>query len=515
MLAGSYLGQTYLGGLAETGMPSEVFQIVIDGTDYTSRLLYETFSLSSEIGSRTTLDLSLRDDDNSIVLSPGQFVIVYSQGSRLFAGTIDELAELFPASDMVSTIKLISLRCVNLNQICDRRIVAEAFATGQYPGQIVQSLLGTYLDGEGVTEGLIELGDFTLGRIAFDHDTLAKALDDLAKLVGFVWWIDPYFKLYFCDCGSVAAPFELTDSTPNFRRLEMVHSRELYRNRQYVRAGSDISAAKTENFKGDGERRTFTVELPLAEAPTLYINSVLVSSSDVGIREVDTGKEWYWAKGSEQVSQDASESVLSSGDDLQVDFTGLFPIRMVLDDTGGQTTRATVEGGSGIYEAVEDDERIDDITTAFQRADGFLRQFSRLPKRISFETDTVGLEAGQLLQVNLTRERVSGEFIVESVAISDLAAGTFRYNVEASADRPGERPSDFYKKLADRGKRFVLRETETLSIVRKALYSIVITDSLLVEQISNLGSWANDPYTIGLVGSARTGRSVTGYPSNV
>jgi len=64
---------------------------------------------------------------------------------------------------------------------------------------------------------------------------------------------------------------------------------------------NELTAERTERFAGDGQRQTFTVEFPIANKPKITVNGFVKT---VGISSLDDGNDWYWSKGSNEVSQD-------------------------------------------------------------------------------------------------------------------------------------------------------------------------------------------------------------------
>ena len=88
----------------------------------------------------------------------------------------------------------------------------------------------------------------------------------LAEVIGYSWYIDNLKQLNFFDRKTYNAPFELTDTSHNYKGLTVKKTRSQYRNRQYIRAGTDITgeiALEKPSPKPDGVSKTFVTRLPI------------------------------------------------------------------------------------------------------------------------------------------------------------------------------------------------------------------------------------------------------------
>jgi len=75
--------------------------------------------------------------------------------------------------------------------------------------------------------------------------------------------------------------------------------------------------------KPDSITRTFLARYPLASVPTIYVDDVAVAAGDVGINGLDTGKKWYWNKGSATITHDTGQAVLTDENTLTMTYYGL------------------------------------------------------------------------------------------------------------------------------------------------------------------------------------------------
>ncbi|NPV30488.1 MAG: hypothetical protein HPY58_12740 [Firmicutes bacterium] len=432
-----------------------MMQVFIDGVDRTSIVDLRTLRVSDAIGERSTAGFLVNDLDNTLgpVLQPGEVVEIVHDGSKVFAGTIDRAVQLKVAQGAMQ--RQYQVDCVDWHQIADRRIVAETYENTP-AGSIVADLVSKYLAGEGISCGpdSVQEGPIVVEAV-FNYVPATTALDKLAELAGFSWWIDPEKILHFVERATYAAPWVL-DSPLKFRELQIERSREGYRNRQYIRAGKDITDPQVEQFKGDGASRTWTVGFPIARVPTVKVNGVVKT---VGIKGIDEGKDFYWNKGDPVLTQDSSGSVLTASDTLEVTYQGFFDVVVLVDDYAAIEERKGVEGGTGYYEAVEDEPYLSSREAAIRSGNAKLRKYAKLMKRISFRTYQGGLRPGQILTVNLPdRGLVAEDFLVEAVDLSEESPGVWLYSVRAISGEAVGGWTKFFKNMASRGQAFVIRE---------------------------------------------------------
>ncbi|MBT9134885.1 MAG: hypothetical protein DDT38_01627 [Firmicutes bacterium] len=298
-------------------------------------------------------------------------------------------------------------------------------------------------------------------------------------MTGFSWNISYTRDLHFFARETNVAPFALTN---NFRDMQVKRTREQYRNQQIVRAGQDQTDVRTERFRGDGTLKSFLLSLPVATVPTVTVNG---TAQTVGIRGLETGRAWYWQKGDSTITQDDVPAALGTADNLAVTYRGQFPILLVAQKTDEIRTRAAVEGGTGIYEALFNDQNIDGVILAEQKAEGLLRRYGRIPQTVTCETDAPGLAAGQMITITVPAHNLHGQYLIDSVQAVDIAGRLMRYRVRALDGEHLGGWVEFFQAMAAAGRQFVIRENEVL--IRQSLFGpnvILCGDSITISSAS-------------------------------
>jgi len=414
----------------------------------------------------------------------------------LFHGTIDEITKV-SLEPNVGTVY--SLNCVDWNQLADRALVVEEYED-ILAGNIVKDAVADHLVGDNVTTAFVYNGPL-ITKIVANYITVVQLLTEIAELTGFWWNIDYDKRMHFEAMFNRVSPFVLSsvsafgvEATALSASVSARTTREQYRNHQFIRAGFDITDVQTETFLGDGQRKTFTVGFPLALVPVVDVDGVVKT---IGVRGVDTGYEWYWNKESNEISQDSSGTALTNVQVLKVEYQGLFPVIVEIQDSGKISERQGVEGGSGVYQNVEDFEHLDGQTIATDKAVALLRKYGRLPTKLSFETHFSGLQAGQLLSVAIPELNLSGAWLIESMTIEDLGADRLIYKGTAVDGEHLGGWVEFFRKFSDQGGIFTARQNEVLQTINSESDTIDSSDVLTPVEDSTTTEWEVDTAEIG------------------
>lgn len=444
--------------------------VTIAGMDYTAKLLIDTLEISYQLQTRDECSFSLKLALSDTKPSVGQEVVVKDDGGvRIFGGRIDEVKEVVPLG---TNILVLDISSTDYSRILDRYLVAKIYEN-MLAGNIIKDINTNYLASEGLTTTAIEDGP-TITKAVFNYISAYDAINEISNLTGYGFYIDENKDMHFFARETNLAPWSITDTQYNCKSLSVQKTTENYRNVQYIRAGQDITSSQTENFKGDGANKVFTVAYPIALVPTVKVNSV---TKTIGIRGVDTEKNWYWNKNDKQVTQDYAASPLTTSDALSVTYQGFYPIIVKSEDTAEISARQGVEGGQGIYEAIEDDLNIEKYELATDKADALLRRYGRISEIVDTETDKSGLRQGHLITITVSAHSINAQYLIESVSSRYEEGIGFRHSVRALSGESIGGWVDFFRKLAEAGREFVIRENEVLLLVRRFSDSVILQDS--------------------------------------
>jgi hypothetical protein len=454
--------------------------ITIDSVDRTARVLKRSFRVSQQMGSRRICSFTAYDKSDGWRPDVGDRVLVQDGSTYVFSGHIDDYSEtVFRPTSTVRKRRNYAIQCVSDEAVLDRRIVANSY-TAQTLGAIVADVVSAALAGDTVDTTNVATGP-TLALVNFDYEPASQVFNELAELTGYAYWMPPAASptLYFQARGSVAAPFafDSTAATPNYLTATARRHRDTYRNKQYLRGGITLTSARTESWKGDSATRTFVTGFPVGKVPSAV--TVGGVAKTIGINQVETGKDWYWNEGSNEIVQDAAGTLLTSADTLAVTYQGQYPLIISAQLDTEISARAAAESTSGYYESKEDDASITDQQAAIDKTTALLVRYGTIPVDVHVVTHTAGLEVGQLVSVRMPELGLAGFYLVQDLEIAWRVAEKFTYAATIlSGDGIGGWVK-FFRTLMESKDQFVIRSGEVILLVRAASDAAVCSASVV------------------------------------
>jgi hypothetical protein len=420
----------------------------------------------------------------------GAEIFVLEDGVRRFGGNlIEPEEEASPGSD------LLFMNCTGIeySAICDRRLVARAY-TNQTLKAIVTDIVAQDMGDEGLDTSAVEDGP-VIKKAVFNWESVTQAFNELAELTGMSWWIDQNKVLHFCERSSILGP-PLNNLAIRNGSLRVKKDRQNYRNHQVLRAGAGLTDPRTETFVGDGKRQTFNVAYKMGTEPVVTVNG---AAKTVGIRQVETGKDWYWNKNVTELSQDTAGTPLTAGDTLAVTYRGLFPI-IISSQRGPEVAgRKAIEGGSGRYSRVEERSNIETIDAAIAATQAILDRYGTINTSIACYTDVPGFAPGQLSSVDFPQHGLTGDYLIESIhAEWPAESDSIRYSINAISGDTFGGWQQYFRRLLRIGRQFVINENEVVVGLQEFDDAMTVSDALV----------ESSGYPVFRVGTARVGFSV-------
>ena len=428
------------------------FAVNIAGVDYNA--LENKVIIQDKSESRSNAKIQIFDEKaggSFFSFEPFQSVeITDTNGDTAFSGVI-----LKPVARLLSpTTRIWDLACTDNHYYVDKRIIARAYEN-QTAGAIVRDLITNVFSAEGITAGTIH--DLTLvDKMVFNYVNGDRALRMLSEYTNAVWYVDENRALHFYERTSNDAPFTirdgdvLTNPMPYFDKANFK-----YRNSQFITNIKNVTDTQQEFFIGDGTRQTFTVGYPFNELPTVELNTGSgYTSQDVGIRGVDTGKDWYIALGSTELVQEFTDTAISSSDSIRVTYKGIYQLVALARDDAEVDRIAALESGTstGFVDAATTQAGISGTEAGIDVAASYLDRFAQTSTLVSFTTTKNSperLRAGQVLDFELTSQDISGIFLIDSINIRFRNGITF-YDVKCVASPPEYTLEKFLQDIDDK-----------------------------------------------------------------
>lgn len=432
---------------------------IIDVANQTYFIEATTLSFERTIGRRSQASCTLLTTTATHFQQDEQVAIYDIHNGLVFSGYITSPKESKPGFQ--PTLEH-DISCVDQHRIADKRIVAATY-TSKTAGYIAMDIYNNILASEGVTIGLIydgaALADLfpnttvfpsttlyptenvgVIPSAIFAYCTVAQALDELVKAassagVPYYWMIDERKRFWFVPYTAVVNSTvidgtQVDDGHLSGQAPQVTRANPTYRNTQYLLGGVAQTVTQNETRKGDGNTTSWPMNFDLASAPTITVNTV---AKTVGIRGLDTGKDWYWQKGSPDISQDSSGTKLISTDTLAVTYIGQYPTVIIDQNTAQVSYTQSLSAGTGIVEEVETDNTITSVANGLATTSQLLTRYAQQGLILEFMTRDSSFGPGQLVTVNLPDHGINNEqMLIEEVTASDQVDGlNIWYDVKA------------------------------------------------------------------------------------
>lgn len=434
------------GACAKSGKRSRVaLTLEIAGVDRTAWLAAGSCSWSRPLGGRATANAILEDRGRGFTPSANSTFVVKDGATKYFAGTIYSIVERCHPPLFT---KQFTLRVLDYNHICDRRRVA-AITYSASPAltlrDIVLEIVGTSLDGEGITTTNVATGPTILEPVTFNYETVTEAFNKLSAITAnygdpYLWSVDFDKGLTFSQFSSVNAPFSLTNTSNNFKDFEIERSMDGFRSIQHARTEWEIAPTLEESFTGNSVLVGFITTQPITDTPTVYVNGIQKTVGELGVD--NTGKDFYWIRDGYGIfNQD--HATLTALQTLEVVYVPPATNIVTVSDSTAISTY-------GKWEAVREERNLQEYDTLVAVATGDLSMFKTVPAKPSFTVYQGGLAPGQRISINLTRHGINDDYLIEDTQFKWVPARTdfLECRVKCtSQQRPETRKTAWLEKL--------------------------------------------------------------------
>jgi hypothetical protein len=491
--------------------------VYVGGVEITPHVTVNSASLVSTASGRWTATIYLVDPAGDWSGSPllpteqtkglGVTVVIIEANRKIFSGFLNAITIDRPIGTDVIQYQL---DCLDLSGICDHKIISGVFQAGTDVAQVVRSIWASALYNEGINlQGVPTTLDSLPATETFNYVTVTQAFDRLAADINAVWWVDENSALQFNLVSSLpAAPFNLTETSRNWRKPQVQVNLANYRNKQYVVSNLSLSPSTIPSVT-----ETYTLPQPAAVAAGFRLAALVLNFPVSAIISIKVnGTEQPWQNGTQLIDLDKSwwsilgqpylygpDSTLPStptggvagyaypnttspfpaaGDTVQIEYIPDLKNANTYSGTALEAPPALALAGSGIFEAVDQVNDISSPTDLSAIAQAILTRKGFVPFFMTYETDNPNLRVGQRQTINipkmripsqtLTITKISGKHLYATGSNQVGHGSGFRWTVEANSG------SDFASNI----KRFELlvqRTQHPLPVVQYAEATFVLS----------------------------------------
>jgi len=427
--------------------------------------LYEmlsSFTISEQLGNKTSSDISVKVGEDQPIPKAGDIVeIVDADGMGTTYETYFFGVAGIPKSPKYRSLgdpKIYSITLGNANSLLSRRLVNIA-AKKMTVTQIVHQLFDDYISDEGIE--LVKISDM---EVTFDTYTAADmnlqtALDELASYVQGIWTIEMVGeKRCFCFFAEGDFPKGVTIDEDLLIGAELQHTTKdtTLRTVQIVKGAMEETDVQTEVFKyepvsDDDDTWNIVLQFPVAEKPKAILFNILGSLDkpekfenyqigQKGLNEQDEACIFFFEPNSNIITyKKPKENVqLFGGEQIQIQYIGLYPIRVSLRNQSKITEIAQRTGTSGLIEEAVLDTTVNTSTDAALLAETLLKNHGETRGELTFwspveNLQRFGLELDDLklltkIRFDLPSIGVVGDYVITERSLSPFKAITDDYD---------------------------------------------------------------------------------------
>jgi len=409
-------------------MPNPI-TLKINGVDRTDQVQWSTFrKLEVLTKEPDILDFSLKNfPSKTFRPSLNDEIIVEQSGSRIFGGSIVETEEIIDGQ-----LKFFRVGCKDFTHLMDKTLVVRRYENFGTANDIIADIFANFVEA-GFTLTNVN-APITIDDVNFNHFYVSDALQKLADLIGFDWYVDYDKDVHFFSKEETISIFSLFEPTEaqqiagqdgNFVWNSLIISENIHqlRNKIIVRGGTVLGNTRTVSYDADGDQVLFLVGQNHINL-TVKKNAVTQTLGKEGIDDGDVSIATLYNPNSGYVR---FKTKPTAGDTIAITSTPAFPLIKVFKDNASITK-------FGEFEFVLVDKNIKSSEAATLRARGELLKWADEVRDATFTSYRDGLRVGEIMIVNLPTRSINRNFQINRIVVTARdGLGNLRYDVSLLA----------------------------------------------------------------------------------
>ncbi len=459
------------------------------GDSYLPRLGEEVviYDSSGELGAQTwdDMDEAWEDTDRT-----------WEGTEKIFGGVIVEIESTAMAYGTVRH----NIQCQDYTRLLDKRLVPDSF-TDKTVDEIIAALKDLYFP-EDFTINNVD-APILIQSISFKYMPLAKAIEKLADILNYDWYVDYDKDVHFFARETVLAPFNLADNDGSYRYDSLIIRRDnsQLRNSIIVRGGEYEAANYTSDIVADGAQTDFLLPYRYEGYRATLTGRVLNIGRD-GVDDEDLfdamhNRDEKFIRFRESRKPTVGSVITSGGKPL---------LPVIVKYNSSESIRATASAESndnftsdGIYEYLVVDPNITSKAAARQRAQAEILAYATTLSEGEFITEVAGLKAGQRITITSASRGIDENFVINKVEVSQFSSDTLQYHISLITTKT----FDLIDVLQD----LILGSLDKVQIKEGEVQDIVLAFEDEFSLTDTLGTFTTDgpPYTYA------TGSNDVGY----
>lgn len=390
--------------------------LTIAGVDRSSQVLWQTLERTAVLTSQVdTLQFTLRltDAQLSSIPKPTQEVILDIAGTREFGGIIVNAPRAFLGDSRTGEIE-VQVTAQDYQTLLNRRLATRTYQN-QSAGFIVTDLAGIV---GGFNVSNVQAGP-TVADWRVNYQPVGDAIEDLAKTVGYEWWIDYYKNIYFQQPTNPSAPWNLIEDSSSpylasapYANLTYIDDVSQIRNLVYVKGATAQSNIVQQRETGDGITRIFGLTLGQKIVKGSLTMTVGGVAQAVGEKNQVDPNLVAWLVDYENRVVEATSGTPTPGSGTSIVFQYRYESTILINARDNESINVY-----GIWEHIVVNEDIKDRNVAIQVAKAQLIDQAWPEIGLTYSTSRPGLAVGQVQTVNIPRLGISGDFLIREIRL--------------------------------------------------------------------------------------------------
>lgn len=483
--------------------------VTINSVNKTSAIKWRDFVIERNLTKEPDLCLfSLEYISGGYKPSVNQNVVVTNGAETLFAGTIIEV------NDRVSGGQTEAVECVAKDYTfdLDRKLVTTTYKN-QTADYIIKDIIDKFCTG--FTYVGVQSGAGTVKDIKFNYETPSKAIQKIADMFDWDWYVGYDKDVSFFASSSETAPFTLNETEfENFiaESLNIKQDLTQIKNSIYVRGGNQsyaLTSVNAEKYVADGQQTVFVIGHKfLADT-----NFTVEKSTDGGANWTSLTEGAYGTDdpNSYDILYDPNKRAVifrennkpANGNYVRVYGSYELPVIVYRSD---QNSIATY----GEFQFRIIDNSILSKDEAAQKAKAELRKYAEKAHTGEFKTYKDGLDVGQWVTITLPTLALSGAHKIQKMRINVIEPATpkFRYDCTIVASEIVSSTDILGKLLVSNiNQNIVIEDNEVIDMVYGFYETILFVESWtatvypqgtpsFVELIAMAENWRTNPWGV-------------------
>ena len=340
------------------------------------------------------------------------------------------------------------------------------------------------IEAEGFTQNNVKGTEF-VSSARFNYEQVSDCLTQLARVIGYEWYVDENKDLHFFAPGVESASFDLEDDNDSFlwNTLQIEEDIANMRNQIYVRGSIEVGDTVTEDLseQADGSNKHFKLAYKYKNL-TCEVNS---SAQTLGIDFIDDPTA-FDALHNFQEKVLKFDTAPASG--ATVEITGDPYIPIIVKKKNQDSIDQF-----GVFEFRIIDKSITSRQAARQRAQAELTAYREELTEGRFKTFNSGLKAGMQIRINSAIRGVDETYVINRVRTSSHTPSQFIYDVEIVSTRTLGIIEFLQELLRRDSKGIEISEDELIDLVESPDETITVTESA---SVPSAGQTDNESGTI-------------------